>query len=113
MSTALPVTDVTTAGVTPPAQVNGDVTGNILAFNDGKVWLEVISSDAGAQTVTVVTPGAVGGSYAIADLSVAVPAGATRLIGPFPPNIFNQADGTVTITPSVNTTLKFRAYHIP
>lgn len=109
---SIPVTQVLDTGVTPPAQTNGDLAnGNQLDFNDGRIIVEVISSDAGAQSVTVVTPGNVGG-FAVADNVVAVPAGATRILGPFSPATYNQSDGTVRINPSVSTTLKFRAYRV-
>lgn len=109
---SIPVTQLTDAGVAPPAQTNGDLTnGNQLDFNDGRIIVEVISTDAGAQSVTVVTPGSVGG-FAIADNVVAVPAGATRIIGPLSPSTYNQSDGSVRVNPSVSTTLKFRAYRV-
>lgn len=110
--TAIPITKVTDAGVAAPAQTNSDLTnGQYLAFNDGRVILEVISTDAGAQTVTIETPGTVG-DLTVSDRVIAVPAGATRVIGPLPPAVYNQADGTVNVNPSVNVNLKFRAYQI-
>ena len=108
---SIPITEVLDTGVAPPAQTNGDSTNNHqLDFNDGDVVVEVVSSDAGAQTVTVVTPGTVSGR-AIADQVINVPAGATRYIGKLSPATYNQPDGTVQINVSVSTTLKFRAYH--
>lgn len=110
--TSIPITKSTDAGVAQPAQTNGDLTNLMyLPYNDGRVLLEVVSSDAGAQTVTVETPGVVNG-LAIADQVVSVAAGATKYLGPFPPAVYNQPDGTVNVNPSVNTTLKFRAYQI-
>jgi hypothetical protein len=109
---SIPVTQCLDSGVTPPAQTNGDlVNGNQLDFNDGRIIVECISTDAGAQSVVIVTPGTVGG-FAIADNTVAVPAGATRIIGPFAPSTYNQSDGSVRINPSIATTLKFRAYRV-
>src|SRR4051812_22189537 len=108
---SIPITEILDSGVAPPAQTNGDATNlHQLDFNDGDVVVEVISTDAGAQTVTLVTPGTVSG-LAIADQVVAVPAGATRYIGKLSPATYNQPDGTVQINPSISTTLKFRAYH--
>ena len=109
----VPITQLTEQGVAPPAQVNADAANDHqLAYNDGRVFVEVVSSDAGAQSVTIITPGTVGG-LAVADQVVAVPAGATRLFGPLPPAIYNQPDGTVSFDPSVTgATLKFRAYHL-
>lgn len=109
--TPIPITQVTQDGVAQPAQTNSDAANDHeLAFNDGRVLLEVGSVDAGAQNVTVVTPGSQGG-LAVADLVVSVPAGGVRLIGPFAPSVFNQADGKVHIDVGVGT-LRFRAYRI-
>lgn len=102
-----------------PSLVNGDatndhyITGN--TGNDaGRIVVEVVSTDAGAQTVSIMlAPGAVGGVAAPAAISEPVAAGATRILGPFDPDLFNQnATGEVWFDPSVSNTLDFRAYRI-
>lgn len=109
----IPVTQVLDTGVAPPAQTNGDLTNkHYIDGNDGRIMIEVVSSDAGAQSVTIETPGTVGTGLAIGDQVVAVPAGVTRMIGPFAPGIYNQGDGSIYVNPSVSTTLKFRAYRL-
>lgn len=105
----IPVTQLNRTGVAPPAQINGDLTNKHQFPNNGATIIEVVSSDAGAQTVTVETPGSVDG-LAVADQVISVPAGATRFIGPFPTTIYNQSDGMLYVNPSVSTTLKFRVY---
>jgi len=108
----VPLTPLVRTGTTPPAQVNGDTANNHqILNNDGNVFIEAVSSDAGSQNVTIETPGVVDG-LAVADLVVAVPAGATRLIGPFPTSIYNQVDGSLFVDVSVSTTIKFRAYRL-
>ena len=111
--TNLTITDVTRGtGTLQPTQDNGDnVNGNALSYNDGRIILEVNNTSGGSLNVTVGTPGVVDG-LAVADLVVAVAAGATRLIGPFPPAIYNQSDGTVQVDVTAST-MKFRAYHLP
>lgn len=97
---------------TPPTQVDGDATnGHYITGNDGLVTLEVVSSDAGAQTVSI----SYGPHYApvasVAAQVETIPAGATRILGPFAPGAFDQnAAHDLYFTPSVATTLKFRAY---
>lgn len=99
-------------GVTSPALTNGDATNDhYLTGNDGFVELEVVSTDAGAQTVTV--------HYAaLADVPgtpevIPVAAGATMILGPFSPGLFNQnGDGDVYFDPSVSSTLDFRARRV-
>lgn len=55
----------------------------------GNVALRVANGSGASVTVTVQTPGTVGG-LAIADLTVTVPAAGTRDIGPFPASLFAQ-----------------------
>ena len=111
--TALTVTDFTRAGVAEPSEQNGDFTnGNYIASNDGRIGLIVRNANAGTQSITVLTPGTVDG-LAIADLTISIPAGATRYIGPFGTGTFNQTDGSIYIDVSVATDLKFRPIRIP
>jgi hypothetical protein len=70
-----------------------------------------VSTDAGAQSITIVTPGH-RRRLRHRGPTLAVPAGATRIIGPFAPSTYNQSDGSVRINPSIATTLKFRAYRV-
>jgi len=92
--TALTVTQVTRAGVAlPAAAANAD--GHSVA-NDGSVILHIVNGGGAPITVTIVTPGTVDG-LAIADREVIVAASANRLIGPFPREHYNQADGTVHV----------------
>lgn len=65
------------------------------------------SNSSGAPiTVTLATPGTVRG-LAIADLTVSVPAGGYAVQGPFPPDLFGDVDGLVSMTYSTNVGLKF------
>lgn len=80
--------------------------------NDGNVLLEVKNTSAGVVTITIPTPAKVGG-LDVADVSVTVPATTgDRIIGPFDPTIFNQADGSVYVNNSAAsgvTLMAFRA----
>lgn len=109
--TALSFTALTggSYGVTSPAVTNGDATNDhYLTDNEGTTELEVVSTDAGAQTVTI-HYAALAGVPTSSEV-VAVAAGATMLLGPFDPVKFNQnADGDVYFDPSVSNTLDFRA----
>lgn len=87
--TNLPLTQITRDGVAPGAEVNADTANNHQGVNDGRVFLLVRNAGAGAQNVTLLTPGTVEG-LAIADVVVSVPAGASRYIGPFPPATFGD-----------------------
>jgi hypothetical protein len=106
----VPITRIDETGVAPPAQVNADVAnGHSVAYNDGRVWLEVSNVGASPHNVTLVTPGAVRG-LAVADRVVAVPATpAVRLIGPLATAVYNQVDGTVHVDVD-HADLRLRAY---
>lgn len=78
--------------------------------NNGRVFLHVKNGSASAHTVTIESqvstppPGT-----SVSDVAVSVPAGAERMIGPFPPNAFNDADKYMQITYSAVTSLTVAA----
>ena len=104
--TVLAVQQVARTGLTPSFSA-ANVDGHNVA-NDGKVVLEVKNGSGAPINVTFQTPGSVDGN-AIADLVVAVPAGGDKICGPFPPGIYNQADGTMYVDFSAVTTVTVAA----
>ncbi len=78
----IPVTDFVRAGVSPPAQTDGDaVNKHYIAGNDGQIVIEVASSDAGAQTVTVkANPDLDTDGLIVSDLVLSVPASAAGAV---------------------------------
>jgi hypothetical protein len=62
--------------------------------NDGRMFLHVKNGSGAPINVTIQTPGTVDG-LAIAEQVVAVTNAEERMIGPFPPSIYNQSDGMV------------------
>jgi hypothetical protein len=83
---------ITLAGLNPTmaaAAADGDIVPA------GQVALQITNGGGSPITVTAQTPGTVSG-LAIADATLSVPAGATRLWGPFPSSVFAQpADASV------------------
>lgn len=70
--------------------------------NDGRV---VVVADAGTTaTVTIETPNTIAGN-AIADTTVALPDSDIYIIGPFPPQVYNDSQGRVKVTVSANTSI--------
>lgn len=69
------------------ADTNGDAWNNT-----GKEVLLVENTSAGTVTLTFVTYATVDG-LAVDDLQISVPAGETHLIGPFPTEVYNDANG--------------------
>lgn len=111
--TVIPVTDLTRAGVAPPAQTASDSSnGMYVASNNGRVIFEIISTDGSSRNVGFAIPATPDGQ-AVADKTVTLSAGGTAICGPYPPIYYNQTDGSLNINPAVNTTLKFRAYRLP
>lgn len=72
-------------------------------ISNGRTFAHVVNAGASSDTVTVVTPGTVAG-LAIADLSVTVPNGQNRFIGPLDPQVFGSA-GVATIQHSYLTSV--------
>lgn len=103
-----------TWSVVQPSLTNGDATNDhYFTGNRGKTVLEVVSTDAGSQTVTVKRSPTFRAGMPLTDEVVTVAAGATRMIGPFSKAEFDQnAAGDVYFDPSVSNTLDFRAYEI-
>lgn len=74
---------------------DGHADGHSVA-NDGRIIMVVRNSGAGSHTISALTPGTVDGN-AVADLSITVAAGVTRIVGPFPTSVYNQADGALYV----------------
>lgn len=98
----LTVQQVTLTGVTPTfvaAAAGGDVL-----TNDGNTVIYVKNGGGSPITVTVTTPASILG-VAIADPQVSVTNGSEKVIGPFPPEIFNDANGQVALAYSAVTSV--------
>jgi hypothetical protein len=103
----MPRTEVTvqaiiSSSIVEPAQTASDQANGMQFQNDGKTYLKCVNGDASSRTLTFQTAKEVAG-YAVADLAVVVANGVTRLMGPFPPEIFNQVDGKVYLDFSAGT----------
>ncbi len=79
--------------------------------NDGGTFIHILNGGGSDDTVTVITNKTVGG-LAVADQTIVVTAGEERLIGPFPPDIYNNADGQIQWTHSFITTVTHAALHL-
>lgn len=114
---AIAVTEIDRDGVAQGAQTTADATNDhyVTGGADGRTLLEIISTDAGAQTVEIeAAPAFTVDGLTVNPLSISVAAGATVYAGPFRTSTFKQdASNTLYVDPSVSTTLKFRAYRLP
>lgn len=87
---AVPVTQISRAGVAPPTPTNGDATNHHSIQNNGRVILLVANAgESTPRTVTLRLPGVVDGQ-ALTPKTVTVPASASRYIGPFPTDAYGS-----------------------
>jgi hypothetical protein len=97
MATLSP-TAISRTGIALSTAAAADVAGDKW-LNDGSQFLYVKNGDSGSHTVTLVFgPGAVVDGVTPTSHAVAVAAGATKLIGPFPTTIYNDVNGFMNVT---------------
>jgi hypothetical protein len=95
-----------------PAQQSGLTATDSYTFpNDGKTFL-LVKHGAGAANATFVTPGTYRGK-AIADNVVALTVSGDKLIGPFPPDLYNDSGGLVSVSFSEATGLTVAVVNFP
>ena len=94
-----------------PSGITPTYTGSLLTANtyqirnNGNVLLHFKKSGAGDCTVTIQTPKTIGG-LAVSEQTVTVPATTgDKMIGPFPPNIYNDGNHDLNVTLSEITGL--------
>lgn len=105
--TSISVQRITRSGANPSFE-SANVDGNSFDHDDEAfVWVK--NGDTASKTVTVPTPRQVTG-LDVADLTVDVPAGEDRAIGPFPKDTFQQDDGTVHVDYSDVTSVTVGAF---
>lgn len=83
--------------------------------NNGHVFLEVDNGGGGAINVVIDSPNVPapeGATQYNPDVTVAVAAGARKIIGPFPPFRFNDASGLVNVSYSGVVTVTVRAVRL-
>lgn len=89
---------VTDAGVTVTRHSSLSTSDTYKFRNTGKTRLLVTKSGAGACTLTIVTPATVRG-LAVSDKTVTVAASTGDMaVGPFPPSLYNDENGDVSVT---------------
>lgn len=105
----LTVQDVTAAGLTP-SYVAASAGGDTFA-NNGRVMLHVKNGSASSITVTIVSARTCNFGYQH-DIQVTVPASSEKMIGPFPPERFNNDSGMVQVNYSAVTSVTVAALEI-
>lgn len=91
MRTALAVQDVAQNGGAQLVDTTPDQPNGNLFENNGRVRLVIVNGDSGSHSVTITS---VTDPYGrTGDLTVAVGAGKTAVLGPFDPLLWNQKSG--------------------
>lgn len=110
----IPLIDVTMSGASVGSgtgEVQNDGVSGLGFVNDGNVFLHVRNPDTAGHLVGFRCPLLIDGQ-AVSQYNNSISAGAEELVGPFPPRLFNQSDGSVWIEVDSNL-LMFKAYRIP
>lgn len=104
---SISVQRITRSGANPSFE-SANTDGNSFDHHpDGFVWVK--NGDTASKTVTIPTPRSIDG-LSVADLTVDVPAGEDRAIGPFPEDTFKQDDGTIHVDYSDVTSVTVGAF---
>lgn len=106
---ALTVQDVTAAGITP-VYVAASATGDSFP-NNGRVMLHVKNGGASPITVTIVSAKTCNFGFQH-DITVTVNASSEKMIGPFPPERFNNDQGMVQVNYSAVTSVTVAALEV-
>lgn len=106
----LTYTKIATTG-TALALTAADVAGDLLAPND-RGYLHVKNGSGVTVTVTVLVPGNTAYGQAQPDVPVSILAGAEKLIGPFPADLYDDTLGACKVTYSAVASVTRQALFI-
>jgi len=106
-TTVLAVQPIVRAGL-KPVMTAANADGHTVV-NDGKKTFIHVDNAGTEITVTLATPGTVDG-LTISDREVVVPAGESRMIGPFPTAYYGS---TLTVTFTAVTSVTCGAFKVP
>jgi len=106
----LTVQEISRSAITPSY---GAAAGGGDQFpNDGRTYLHIKNGGGSSITLTVATQMTVDGK-AVADDAITVTNAQERIVGPFPPGIYNDANGMVQLTYSGVTSVTVGAFRLP
>lgn len=106
----LTVQEISRSAITPSY---GAAAGGGDQFpNDGRTYLHIKNGGGSSITLTIATQLTVDGK-AVADDAITVTNAQERVVGPFPPGIYNDANGMVQLTYSGVTSVTVGAFRLP
>lgn len=92
----LTVQDVARTGLNPSYD-SADVAGDEF-INDGNTILHAKNGDASSKTVTITSYADTGVGLTTEDISVTIPAGEERMIGPLPKSAYNDTNNKAQVS---------------
>ena len=110
----LTVNDIVQTGLnTASVYVSAAGGGDVIPNNTGNTFLHVKNTDASSMTVTI-TSTATHSGLDVEDPQITVAATTgEQMIGPFPPGVYNNASGQVSISYSAVTSVTVAAFKLP
>jgi hypothetical protein len=108
---ALPVNQLTAAGIVDPALVAAAAGGDTVAAFADRTWIEVNNASGGSINVTVADPGVTPAGNPATSQVVAVGAGVKKRIW-LPAGVINSTTGLVSITYSAVASVTAGAFRI-
>jgi len=87
-------------------------TGGDTFQNSGRQLLIVANGSDSSMDLTIATSATIDGQ-AVADRTISIPAGESRIIGPFQPGIYNDTGGAVELTYSDETDVTVYVVAVP
>lgn len=106
----LDVEDIVRSGL-DPTYTAAEADGNNWKNPDSRTFCHIKNGSGASITATIDATKTVSGLN-VTDLTVAVPAGGERIIGPFPRETFNQGDRTVHIDYSAATSVTVGVFRL-
>lgn len=114
MATVPAATPITPAGINMATLATNAALSQTFA-NNGKILVAIKNGSGASINATFVATKVVndgGGNLSLGNRVVAVAAGATLVIGPFPTEVFNDSAQEVTLQISAITTVTLQAYSV-
>ncbi len=108
---ALAAQKIVKTGIDPTHSGSLSVSDNYQTPNNGRLFIYVTNGGGGTSVVTIATPGTVDG-LAVADRTVSIGTGEDAMIGPFPPHIYNNANGEIDVSFDVITSVTIAALNL-
>lgn len=104
------VQQISLSGLTESAGTAATAAGDTV-LNNGRTFIEVVDGATTAPTVTIASQVDCNQGHTH-DIVVSVASGGAKIIGPFPPNRFNNSNGQIEVTYDDDTSVTIAAFSL-